>query len=217
MIKFSKINSVLLTLILCLAIGNIFAQEDWKLVREDEGIKIYTKKEVGFDYKTFKGHMVLESSIANFISVLIDVEGLSNWGYKVKSSKLLEKFGDSVLIYYSEAKAPFPYKNRDGIYLNRYKWNEDSRTLLVEIEILDEYLDLNEKLVRVKGKGHWKVSELTSGKIDVIFQMQIDPGGSIPGWLANMFVTDSPHYSLLNLKEVIKKEKYQNQKIEYLN
>lgn len=215
--KFSQYSRTFFTVILYLFIESLFAQEDWKLVRDDEGVKIYTMNENNFDFKTFKAHVVFETSIQSFISALNDVENLSDWGHRVKSSKLLEKQGDSVLIYYSVAKAPFPYKNRDGIYLNRYIWNNRKRTLVIDIEILEDYVEVNEKYVRVTGSGFWKIVELENEKIDVTFQMQANPGGSVPSWMANMFVTDSPYHTLINLREIIKEKKHQNKTIDYID
>ena len=37
--------------------------------------------------------------------------------------------------------------------------------------------------------------------------MHLDPGGGIPSWLANMFVSDTPYSTLLDLKKHVEKEK----------
>lgn len=195
----------------------IVAQKDWKLVKENKGIQVFTKSTDHFDFKTFKAHIILDASVQSFVAVLNDIEYFKDWGYKIKESSLLKRKGDSVQIYYSVAKAPFPYKNRDGIYLNRFKWTSNNNTLWVDIEILDDYLDVKNNLVRVKGQGFWKVIVLPIGQLDITFQMQLDPGGNVPAWMANIFVDDSPYYSLLNLKEVIKNNKYQHQKFNFID
>jgi hypothetical protein len=194
-----------------------YAQENWKLVKDSNGIKVFTKNSKNFDFKIFRANMLLDNSIHAFIAVLNDVEGLTNWGYKIKHVSLLERSGDTLQKYYSIAEAPFPYKNRDGVYLNRFKWISDTHTLFVEIEILDDYLDLNDKFVRLNGKGFWRVIVLPSGKLDVTFQMQIDPGGSIPAWLSNIFVDDSPYFTMLKLKKIIKDTRYHEQKYNFIH
>jgi len=195
----------------------LFSQENWELIKNVDGIKISTKNTKNIDFKSFKANMVLDNNIHAFIAVLTDVEGLINWGYKIKNASLLKKSGDTLQIYYAEAKAPFPYKNRDGIYRNRFTWISDTNTLSVDIEILDDYLELKDQFVRIKGNGFWEVKVLPSGKLDVTFVMQVDPGGSIPAWLANIFVDDSPYYTMQKLREVIKIEKYKNQKYNFIH
>jgi len=194
-----------------------YAQENWELKKDVNGIKIFTKKPKKFDFKIFRANMLLDDSIHAFVATLNDVEGLTNWGYKIIHTSLLKRSGDTLQIYYAEAMAPFPYKNRDGIYLNRFEWNSDTNTLFVEIEILDDYLELKDKLVRIKGKGYWRVIILPSGELDITFQMQIDPGGAIPAWLANIFTDDSPYFTMLKLREIIKNEKYHKQEYDFIN
>ncbi|NOQ92158.1 MAG: hypothetical protein GQ552_05505, partial [Flavobacteriaceae bacterium] len=146
-----------------------YSQENWELKKDANGIKIFTKTTENSDFKVFRATMLLDDSIHAFVAALNDVEGLTNWGYKIIHTSLLKRSGDTLQIYYAESMAPFPYKNRDGIYLNRFKWNSDTSTLFVEIEILDDYVELKDKLVRIKGKGYWRVIVLPSGELDITF------------------------------------------------
>ena len=197
--------------------GNLFSQEDWKLIRESTDIKVFTQKENNNILDTFKATVTINASINDFVSVLHSIKIFPKWGHHIKSANLLEKSGDTLQIYYSVAKAPFPYKNRDGIYLNRFRWQKERKTLMVDIEVLDEYLALDEKYVRVKGYGYWEVEELPENKIFVTFSMQIDPGGSIPSWLANMFVDDSPFNTLLNIKTLMESGNYEKQIFNFID
>lgn len=195
----------------------LYSQENWKLIKNSNGIKVYTKAIKNTDFKTFRATMEVDNNIHAFIAVLSDVEGMINWGYKIEQASLLKKSGDTLQIYYSVANAPFPYKNRDGIYLNRFSWNADTKVLSVDIEILDDYLELKDQLVRIKGYGIWEVKEIYSNKIEITFEMQIDPGGSIPAWLANIFVDDSPYYTMQKLREVLGSEKYKTKKYSFIH
>ena len=202
---------IIIILVLIFQNSVLFSQEEWNLNRDSDGIKVYTKKEEGYNFKTFKAIAIVNGTIHQFIEALADVENLPNWAYNVKSAELLEKTGDTLLIYYSIAKAPFPYKDRDGIYLNRYQWDSKTKTLEVAIKILDDYLEETDKYIRVKGAGYWKIKVLPSNKMEVTFSMQVDPGGNVPSWLANMFVDGTPYHTMLNLKEIIESNSYKKE------
>ena len=195
----------------------LFSQEDWKLIKESDDIKVFAKNENNYKLDTFKATSTINTSISNFVSVLHNMKIFPKWGHNVKNANLLERSGDTLQIYYSVAKAPFPYKNRDGIYLNRFRWQKEIKTLMVDIEVLDDYLALDESYVRVKGYGYWKAQELSENKILVIFSMQVDPGGSIPSWLANMFVDESPFNTLLNLKTLLESGDYEKQTFSFID
>jgi hypothetical protein len=204
-------------LLFILIFQNAFAQADWELVKEEDGIKVYTKPVSTSDFKAFKATMTVDESVQAFLSVIYDIDGLASWGYKLKEASLLKKSGDSLQIYYAEAKVPFPYKNRDGVYSNTITWNSNTQTLLVDIKLLQNYIAAKEDLVRLTGNGYWKVKVLSSGKLEIIFEMQVDPGGGIPSWMANMFADDSPYYTMLELRNVIKNKKYQNKTYSIIN
>ncbi len=145
----------------------------------------------------------MDASVQNFITTLQNIDIFPYWGHNIESAKLLKREGDTLQIYYSVAEVSFPYKNRDGIYLNRFHWNSETKTLKVDIEILSNYLEINNKYTRVKGYGYWGVKELLLNKIEITFYMQIDPGGNIPSWLANNFIDNSPYFTLLNLRQLL--------------
>ena len=203
------------TLFFC--VSSFYAQNDWKLAKESDGIKVYTMPSEKSKFDQNKGVVILDASVEDFIAAIHDLEHFKEWGYKVKSVDVLERYGDTLQIYYSVAKVPFPYKDRDGTYANRFKWNASQKTLEVSIEVMEDYLELKSDLVRVEGSGKWIVKELSENKIEVTLQMEINPGGSIPAWLSNMFVEDSPYITLKNLREKIKEEKYQNKTYSFIN
>ncbi len=200
--KTNQLNIILFGL-LVLSIGMLTAQKNWVLEKDDSGIKIFTKKEEQSKFNSFKATTTIEASIHDFIAVFSDISLFPKWGYKIDKAKLLERKGDTLQIYYSTAKVPFPYKDRDGIYKNTFSWDSKSQTLLIGIEILEDYIPLDNKYERVKGSGFWKIKKVNPNRIDIVFSMQIDPGGNIPAWMANMSVEDSPYTSLKNIKQIL--------------
>lgn len=185
------------------------AQENWNQIKTKEGITVFTRTNSVMSFKEFKATMMVEGKVNEFLSVLFDVDGLTSWGYNLTMSKLLERKGDSLQIYYAVAKAPWPYKDRDGIYSNRIRWDVDSKTLFVDIDLLETGFDANDDFVRMDGYGFWEIKQISSNEMEVNFQMQIDPGGSIKAWMANMVASDSPYHTLYGLREALKNEKYQ--------
>ena len=197
-------------------LNGTYAQEDWKQIRDKEGITVFTRSNQNMDFKEFRSVMLVDGTVDQFLSVLYDVDGLESWGYNVKSASLIRRESDSIQIYYAVAKAPFPYKNRDGVYLNRFSWDRGAKKLSVDIELVDDLVPTKDNLVRMEGYGLWEVIEMANGKLQVIFQMQMDPGGSIPAWMANMFAGDSPYYTLYGLREAMGDKKYQGKTYSFI-
>ena len=197
-------------LLLQLGFGGLVAQaqEEWKQIRDKDGITVFTRSNPNMDFKEFRSSMIVDATLDQFLAVLYDVEGLADWGYNVKTVSLLRREADSIQVYYAVAKAPFPYKNRDGVYLNRFSWNPEEKQLDVEIDLVEDLVPEKDNLVRMEGYGLWRVKQLESGKLEILFQMQMDPGGSIPAWMANMFAGDSPYYTLKGVRDAMQEKKY---------
>jgi hypothetical protein len=192
------------------------AQEGWKLERDKEGIKVYSKSFEGSNFKSFKTQMAMKGSVQTFVALLQDIDNMQEWGYSLKSTELLKRSGDTIQIYYAEATAPFPFENRDGIYSNKFRWDNKNKVLFVEIELLPDYLKKKDKVVRVKGKGYWSVKVLKNDMLDITFSMQVDPGGSIPGWVANIFVDATPYETMTEIRRVMGDKKYQNKSFGFI-
>ena len=186
------------------------AQENWKLVKNEEGIRVFSRSNEVMSFNEFRATMEVDATVHQFLSVLFDVEGLTSWAYNVTEARLLSRESENYQVYYAVAKAPWPYKNRDGVYSNKMHWDASLRTLTVDVELVETYLQPTSDYVRMDGYGYWKFRELSNNKTEVIFQMQIDPGGSIKAWMANMFTTDSPYKTLKELRKVVQHKKYQN-------
>jgi len=199
-----------------LFLSQLRGQEQWDLVKEDEGIKVFTRTNEVMSFKEFKASAIVKGKVNEFVSVLYDVNGLATWGHNISEARLLERPNDTIQIYYAVAKAPWPYKNRDGIYKNIFSWDAVNRTLTVKISMLEDNRELSDKFVRMDGYGYWKVKEISANEIQIDFQMQVDPGGSIKAWMANMFVTDSPFYTMKGIRDAMGLKQYQGKSYQFL-
>jgi len=182
------------------------SQENWELKKDKNGIQVFILDDENSTFKPYRSVIVVEGSIEEFESILKDIPNMPDWAESIKEAHLLNEIGDSIQILYSEAKAPFPFKNRDGIYQNSYRWSEDKRLLMVDVKILPDYIELVEHLERVSGHGYWRIKDLGEGKIEIFSEMHIDPGGNIPAWLANSFADENPYQTMMNIRELMEKD-----------
>jgi ribosome-associated toxin RatA of RatAB toxin-antitoxin module len=201
-------NILLLLTFVSIASG-VMCQGEWKIRKDKNGVVVYTRSSEGQDFDEFKATTTLDFSIATFVNVVRDVEAYPGWITDLRHSQILVRKGDTVQIYYSELKVPFPFGNRDVIYSNKFMLDSTNQSMTITIEALPNYIEKKEGLVRMPyGNGKWEAQSVGENQISVTLQMQINPGGNIPAWLVNRFVSDSPYQTLKNLKSFGKKEKY---------
>jgi len=54
-------------------------------------------------------------------------------------------------------------------------------------------------------KANWRVTMPTASTIQINYLLEIDPGGSIPAWIANSFADKGPYGTFSNIAEQLKK------------
>lgn len=175
-----------------------FAQSDWSLAKDADGIKVYVRHVVGSPLREFRGEVQLKATPEAVVKVLRDANAFRKWMPDVAASELL-KASDTEQFHYLDNKAPWPVSNRDGVYHFVYSTSGDG-TVTIRVEAVPDYVPLREGKVRIpQANGQWKLVPNADG-VNVTYQMHASPGGSIPGWLADQAVVDTPYGTLKALR-----------------
>ncbi|HVS98164.1 MAG TPA: START domain-containing protein [Puia sp.] len=194
-----------------------FGQDGWTLKSEKEGIRVYTRTFPDSKFKAIRVELELQASLSQMVAVLLDVNAGVDWVYATKSSVLLKRVSPTELYYYSEVSLPWPFSNRD--FIAQLKVRQDSATRIVTIDgpTVADYLPVKKDIVRVaRSEGKWVLRPIRKGRIRVEYELRTDPGGDIPAWLFNLFVTRGPMESFENLKRQLKKPAYSNVRLAFI-
>ena len=188
-----------------------YGQNDWALKVEKEGISVYTRTFPDSKFKAIRVEMELETSLSRMVAVLLDVNAAVDWVYATKSSVLVRRVSPAEVYYYSEVNLPWPFSNRD--FIAQLKARQDSVTRVVTVDgpTVSGYLPEKKDIVRVtRSEGKWVIRPVGKGHIRVEYTLRTDPGGELPAWIFNLFVTKGPVESFEKLKEQLKKPVYAN-------
>ena len=208
------------TAILLIALSyysRIFGQEDWKLSSSKEGMSVYTKTFPDSKFKAIKVEVSLDATLSQLVAVVLDVNTGADWVYATKSSVLLKRVSPSEVIYYSEIKLPWPVHNRD--FIAQLKASQDPATRVVTIygPVVPDFIPVKKDIVRVsKSEGKWVITPIAKGRVKLEYTIRLDPGGDLPAWLFNLFVTKGPAESFENLKLQLKKPQYANAHLPFI-
>jgi len=208
----------LFSVLLLIGIGiEGLGQDNWTLKSEKEGIRVYTRTFPDSKFKAIRVELELEASLSQMVAVLLDVNAGVDWVYATKSSVLLKRVSPTELYYYSEVSIPWPFNNRD--FIAQLKVTQDSVTHVVTVDgpTVADYLPVKKDIVRVvRSEGRWVIIPVGKGRIRVEYELRTDPGGDLPAWLFNLFVTKGPLESFENLKAQLKKPAYANVRLPFI-
>ncbi|MFY9309928.1 MAG: START domain-containing protein [Bacteroidia bacterium] len=203
--------------LLLLPVSFVQAQNNWELKKDENGIKVYTKDIPGSDFKEIKTTTSFNASLSSLVALLTDISSHKKWIYRCKESKLIRKVSNSELYYYMETMVPWPASNRDGVL--RFKFTQDSITKVVTVSSVNvpDIMPELSGVVRVpKFKASWTFTPKSDGKVEAEYQLNVDPGGSVPAWIINMFAVEGPYESLTNMKKILAENKYESAKFDFI-
>lgn len=190
-----------------------YSQNTWTLKHDKDGIKIYTKTIENSDYKGIKVKCSLPATLTQFTAVIMDVNTAGEWLYATKSSTLLKQVSPAEVYYYSEVSLPWPLNNRDFICHLHASQDPHTRVVTIDGPVVPDYMPAKNGIVRVtQSSGKWIITP-NGSNVDIEYTLEANPGGNLPAWLVNLFVTKGPMESFKKLKEQVNKPQYK--KVQY--
>lgn len=202
--------------------ANAMAESEWQLRKDSDDIKVFTRSLEGTDFDAFRGEVVLNTSLSTLMAVHTDVAYVKEWMKDCEESELLSELTPTGYTAYFKTDSPWPVKDRD--YALRYNISQDPEDYSVTLSFTTEMglVPQSDDCVRItKLSGFWKMTPLKNNaseepQVQVVYQVEADPGGSVPAWLANSFVVDQPYESLKKLRKRVKMDKYQSAGFDFL-
>lgn len=195
-----------------------YAQNDWKLKAQDDGIKVYMRSEPNTSFKSIKVNCEVVATASQFVALIMDIKNSVNWAYHTKSATVLKQVSPSELYYYSEVSVPWPAQNRDFISHITVKQNPQNKVVVIDAPCIADYIPAKPGIVRVpKSAGKWVITPLNDKKLNIEYTLSLDPGGDVPAWLINMFAAEGPMKMFKSLKNELQKPVYQRQELAYIS
>ncbi|MBI5372077.1 MAG: START domain-containing protein [Sphingobacteriales bacterium] len=185
---------------------SVMAQYNWKLEKDKNGIKVYLSGVKGSSFKAAKVECNITGTYNKLIALLTNVPHFTDWIYHNKLSRVLKRISPYDFIYYTETSMPWPMSNRDAVIHVQIRTDSLPRFMTITGTGEPRYIPEESGKVRVPYyKAVWKVTMPTAQTLAVTYIVELDPGGSIPAWIANMFAEKGPYESFSNLEEELNK------------
>ncbi len=181
------------------------AEESWKLEKDKNGIKVWTRKTPNSQLKEFLVSTTLNTTPERMVSFLKNVPQYDQWMFKVQpgSSKILKKVSDDDFYTYLIIDAPL-IKSREAISHMVFKEPDAKGNIIISFEGAPNLIPLNDNYVRIPViKAYFKIDPLENGKVQLTHQAFSSPGGIIPDFLVNMGAVEAPFYMFSKIKEMI--------------
>ncbi|MBD3649632.1 MAG: START domain-containing protein, partial [Pseudomonadales bacterium] len=203
----------LLALITLLADAG-FAEESWRLDREEDGIRVYTRSVDDSRYRAFRGVVELETSLPGAVGLLDNTAACEEWLHLCKESHLIKEVDWSERYIYQISDLPFPASTRDAVFQASIS-QQANGDIHIDLTSYPDFIP-ETKYVRIRDShGQYLLQKIGEHTTRLTWTMYIDPGGSLPAFLVNRLLTDIPFKSLEQFRNVVRQDKYQALEFRY--
>ena len=191
-------------LILSLISLDARSQEGCDLKKDADGIQVYLCDSDLSNFRTIIVELDMPATMSQYAAHVLAVENYKYWHYKSIEPYLLDKVSDTEIYYYSEVETPWPVDNRDLIFHLQMSQNSLTKILTVKLTIMPDYIPHKDGVVRLpQGNAVLKVTPIDKNNVHIRYIIDLNPGGAIPAWVANMFAAKAPWQTYYDFRERI--------------
>ena len=210
--KYSITISLLTILLFCSYTNQ---NGEWQKSYNKNGLVIFTRT-TDSGLKEFQAKATLDATVGEIAAIFKDWKAHPEWMRTMTKAELVEQSDAKTRYLYYVIDFPWPLSNRDMVTKSRFSKKEDN-SVVMKVWCKPKKKKEQKNLVRIEeAEGFWKLIPLKDGKTKAIYQYKADPVG-IPNWIVNMFLLEGPKESFFGLREQIKKKKYKEATLDWLD
>jgi hypothetical protein len=180
-------------LALFLACSLTTAAQSWNFIKEKEGIRVYTRTPENSTFKCFKGETVFHASMEKLGMYIGNVKNFNWWDKNVKELKVIEAEAGKHAKYYLVYDLPWPVSDRDLCVEAFITYDTLKKEKIVSSKPLPGAVPERKGIVRIQNYWQkWTLTAINDNTVHAVLEGFVDPGGSIPSWLYNMVIVETP-------------------------
>jgi hypothetical protein len=176
--------------------------QNWNLKIDRDDIKVYNLKNDTSKINELKVIANINGTVKSVLEIIMAIDKQPDWVYGTKSARILTKVSETEFYFYKEIRTPAPLSNRDLIA--HFKVQElTEKKVIVKVTAKPKFLPEKKGLVRIVfSEETWVLTMLKPIKTKVEYYLKVDPEGTVPPLLVNLFASKGPFESFANLKKL---------------
>jgi len=206
--KLLKITGVLAVLALIAHVAWVQSgSAEWKLVSDEDGIRVWSMKPPGYALKKYKMEMHVTSHLSDVVFYMSDL----NTGYDVGASdirRIEEVLDDPVFLAYDTYKLDLkPFGKLDVVIVNHYAQDPKTGVVRMNVHAAPAKIPVDPDVPRVRQlSNRFTFTPAADGGVDIQLLSEMDLG--LPYVLQNLVMPKVAHDEFAKMREMFKKERY---------
>ena len=188
------------------AYPNKYKEGKWELIKEVDGVTVYSKEVEGSDIKGIKGIFEVPYSCTYTFAVIMDNERALSWVDRMLESTVVTERDPFNHRMYIAMSTPFPFDDREFVYDRKISFDDKEDSIYVKLSSVEHVKKDNGRLRANIYYSEQQFKKIKGGDSCLVTsQTHADPGGYIPSWVVNWYQKDWPVNTSIALKNELQK------------
>lgn len=190
--------------------GRVHAS-DWEVIAEREGIVVSRRPVAGRSLPQLRSVGEVPGTPYEVLAILLDVPAQVDWRPDCMESKTVRRIDTWRSIIYTRTDAPWPVSDREVVIENEVIFiDPPSKVKVTFAAVTAPDVERAPGAVRMKmATGFYAIEAIDGARSRVHYEVDVDPGGSLPDWLVSMQSTRNPLETLAGLRRRLKETRGQ--------
>lgn len=176
--------------------------QSWEFAKEKEGIRIYTMKVKDKPLKAYKGIAEINAPAEKVFALIENVNNTDWWDKSLSQIKVLGYEKNRFARYHLIFDMPWPVSDRELFVDAEVTIDPVTGTRKITAMPLRVDTPSSKDMIRISEyRQTWTVKPVSSNLTQVTLEGYVNPGGSLPAWIINMFIVDAPMNSIGEVKK----------------
>lgn len=215
MLLFGGLFTALLAVVAYWAWAGLAGSNQWRLVRDENGVQVWTLKTPGSGLVQVKAHTRIKSSLAGMVKLLEDpsscVDAHCYGGAMIES---LPTVPNRYAAYVSFKFDIAGLRTREYVLFQQHYQDPHTGQLVIHMLAAPDRLPRDPCCVRIAHLDNtWRLTPLPDGVLDIEFTQDTDLGG-LPSVLADLALAEGTYQILDGMQGLMSLPRYRDAKID---
>ena len=173
----------------------------WTVERRERGITVSRRERAGDAMAAFRGEGRVRAHVLQVLAVILDVHEVERWAYGITDARLVRNVDDRTELVYLYSDTPWPVRDRDMVVRRSVHIVEPGTEFGVSIRCEPAAAPIRNGVIRVQDcDSSFRIRKLDAETTEIIYEMSLDPEGSLPHWASAWVARTAPVRTLLAIE-----------------
>ena len=144
--------------------------------------------------------------------MITDFDNMKKWTWHAIDSKLLKKVSPTEYYFYVTHDSPYGVPDRDvALHMILEPQTKGKPYITMTVRAVPDYIPEKPPFVRMTAEEmNVKITPLPDGKMSIVNEGYVDPGGNMASWAINFVQRSAPYATLLGMRRMLQQPEVLN-------